>query len=195
MTREYVQRLRADAREQRRRRIIEAVFEAWEDAGFDGVSLQAVADRAGVSVKTVLRHFGSREELLASCAEVSVAREQGQREVSPGDLPAIVAALSGRYEEIADRSVRASDLEFRHPVIAEWVASVRHSHLQWLAESFAPWLPADGPVRQQRLMALFWATELRCWWALRHALGRSREDTDAVMLELLEALTAGWSKQ
>lgn len=193
MTRAYTQRSRAAAQEDRRADMIAATFAVWERVGFDGVTLQAVADGAGVSLKTVVRHFGTREGLLTACMRASVAREEAERDAPAGDVHAVVKVLADRYELIADRIVRNAEIEFRYPVMTAWVAAARKSHLDWLARAFTPWLPAEGPVREHRLMALYWATELRCWWTLRHALGQSREAAETVWLDLLLALVAAWS--
>lgn len=45
--------------------ILEATREVIGDAGFDGVTIAAVAKRAGVSRQTVYSIFGSREELVS----------------------------------------------------------------------------------------------------------------------------------
>lgn len=192
MTRPYQQRTRAAAQDDRRARMIQAVFAIGEAEGFEAVTLQSVADRAEVSLKTLVRHFGTKEELLRACMEVSTAREEGARQVPVGDVPAVAAVLAERYELIADRHVRRSHLEFMYPVMAEWLGRVRQSHMGWLGRAFAPWLPGDGAVRDHRLRQLFWATELRAWWALRHPLGCDRHEAEAVLRSNLEALVASW---
>jgi AcrR family transcriptional regulator len=48
-----------------RNRILEAAVECLSAVGFDGTTLSAVAERAGVSRPTVYRHFGSRERLVS----------------------------------------------------------------------------------------------------------------------------------
>lgn len=48
-----------------RESILEATREVIGDAGFDGVTIAAVAKRAGVSRQTVYSNFGTREELVS----------------------------------------------------------------------------------------------------------------------------------
>jgi len=48
-----------------RHAILEAVAQEIGDAGLDELSFRRVAERAGVSERTVYRHFPTREELLA----------------------------------------------------------------------------------------------------------------------------------
>ncbi|MGH3735622.1 MAG: TetR/AcrR family transcriptional regulator [Micromonosporaceae bacterium] len=63
-TRKYVQRLRADAAEQTRRRILDAVYERLRTAPAERVSLDQVARIAGVARSTVYLIFGSRAGLF-----------------------------------------------------------------------------------------------------------------------------------
>lgn len=173
--------------------MIQSAFDLWAEGGFEAVTLQGVADRSEVSLKTVVRHFGTKEGLFTACLAVSVAREEGAREVEPGDVAGVVAILAERYEALAETTVRNAEIEFRYPIMAEWVARSRASHAAWLARAFAPWLPAEGAERTRRLMALYWATEIRSWWAVRHAFGHDRPTAEAVMRTTLDALVAHWT--
>jgi AcrR family transcriptional regulator len=55
---------RAETIEDNRHRILDAAYELIADAGFHPVSLDAVADRAGVTRVTIYRHFGSKRGLF-----------------------------------------------------------------------------------------------------------------------------------
>ncbi|SFW78485.1 TetR/AcrR family transcriptional regulator [Amycolatopsis australiensis] len=63
-TRKYEQRLRADAAEETRRRILAAVYERLCQAPTEPVSIEQVAKMAGVSRSTVYLVFGSRAGLF-----------------------------------------------------------------------------------------------------------------------------------
>lgn len=63
--------LRVDA-ERNRVRIIEAAQAAFAEQGLD-VSLEAVADRAGVGIATLYRRFPGRDDLIAACFEHRLA--------------------------------------------------------------------------------------------------------------------------
>jgi AcrR family transcriptional regulator len=63
-TRKYEQRLRADAAEQTRRSILDAVYERLRQAPSTPVSVEQVARTAGVSRSTVYLVFGSRAGLF-----------------------------------------------------------------------------------------------------------------------------------
>jgi len=64
MTRRYEQRLRAEAAEETRRRILDAVYERLREAPTQRVSVDQVARTAGVARSTVYLIFGSRAGLF-----------------------------------------------------------------------------------------------------------------------------------
>ncbi len=64
MARKYEQRLRADAAEETRRRILDAAYEQLRDAPTEPVSVDRVARLAGVARSTVYVIFGSRAGLF-----------------------------------------------------------------------------------------------------------------------------------
>jgi AcrR family transcriptional regulator len=66
--RRYEQRLRAQAQEATRRRIVEAVVALHEEVGPAATTVSEVARRAGVSRPTVYSHFPGEEALFAACS-------------------------------------------------------------------------------------------------------------------------------
>lgn len=50
--------------DQKRRAIVEAAIDEFQARGFDGTSMDKIADRAKVSKRTVYNHFPSKEELF-----------------------------------------------------------------------------------------------------------------------------------
>jgi AcrR family transcriptional regulator len=67
-TRKYEQRLRAEAAEETRRRILDAVFERLRAAPSQPVSIDQIARMAGVARSTVYLIFGSRAGLFDALA-------------------------------------------------------------------------------------------------------------------------------
>ncbi|MCP2342787.1 TetR/AcrR family transcriptional regulator [Actinomadura rupiterrae] len=68
-TRRYEQRLRADAAEQTRRRILDALYERLRDAPGEPVSVERIAAMAQVSRSTVYLVFGTRAGLFDALAD------------------------------------------------------------------------------------------------------------------------------
>ncbi len=192
--RTYTQTTRRDQTQARRSQMIQAVFELIDRGSFAEVTLQGVADEAGVSLKTVTRHFGSKEQLLRQAMAEARETEEHDREVPCGDIDAVCSVLALRYEGMAEQIYRMGDVELTYEWLSEWVQMARTSHRDWLAEAFDPWLPARGREREDRLMCLFSATEIRSWWAVRHRFGYSAERTASIMKRQLEALTSQWER-
>jgi AcrR family transcriptional regulator len=68
-TRRYEQRLRAEAAEETRRRILDAVYERLREAPSHPVSVERIARMAGVARSTVYLIFGSRAGLFDALAQ------------------------------------------------------------------------------------------------------------------------------
>src|SRR5919202_4501274 len=81
--RAYRMGARAEAAEETRLRILDAVIGLHMERYYDQVSLEDVARRAGVTVQTVLRRFGSKDRLLDAATEVTRGRVAGQRDEAP----------------------------------------------------------------------------------------------------------------
>jgi AcrR family transcriptional regulator len=192
--RPYAQRARAESAAATARAILDAARELFFTSGYDSVTLQTVADRAGVALKTVLRRFGSKDALLLACAQHG-AEEHVAREAPPGDVPAIAHVLATRYEATAAAMRTVWPLEERSPQIAEAVGYARRAHQAWLGVAFAPHLPRRGAVRERRLAMLFAATELYVWDSLRRHLGLDVLRAEEVLRETLLALVARWRAQ
>jgi AcrR family transcriptional regulator len=94
--RKYDMSKRAAAVDATRRRIVEATMSLHDEQGIAATSWDQIAERAGVGVGTVYRHFPSYDELLPACGAPTLAR------LAPPD-PASVPAL---FEGAADMDER-----------------------------------------------------------------------------------------
>ena len=194
MTRTYRQSRRQEQVQERRRQIIWAVGALMVRGSFDDVTLQGVADEAGVSLKTVTRQFGTKEQLLQAAMDDARGDEESRRAVSTSDPAQVAQVLAARYDEMAEMIYRMGDAELRYDWLGEWVQMARESHLSWLEQTFARWLPESLPERRDRLMCLFAATEVRSWWAIRHRFDCDATTAERIMREHLEALTSTWER-
>lgn len=73
--------------EARRREIVFALWAVIHERGIEGVTYQAVAAEAGVSVGRVQHYFASREELVRAGAEAIVAFSESAFRDHSADLP------------------------------------------------------------------------------------------------------------
>src|SRR5215469_13505244 len=64
-------------------RILQAALELYEQAWLDQITLEQVAMRAGVTVQTVLRRFGSKEQLIAEAGRWAYVQTMRERDEAP----------------------------------------------------------------------------------------------------------------
>ena len=183
---------RARAAEETARRILDATLTLFKQRAYDHITLQDVADLAGVSLQTVLRRFGSKEGLIATLMEHDHGGFRTQRDqVPPGDLAAIVRVLVAQYEEYGDAIIRNLNLEERFPEVRAMLAYGRTAHREWVAQAFASFLPSPDADAYDRRLALFIAaTDVYLWKLLRRDHGLDAEETERAMRELLDSLIA-----
>jgi AcrR family transcriptional regulator len=189
--RTYRQTRRADATERTRETILDAAQELFRADPQLDPSLDAVAARSGVSTRTVIRQFGSKEGLLEAAIAAGVEATQTTRHAEPGDVEGAVRAIVGHYEAMGDDVMRWLALADRLPVVRRVTESGTESHLDWVEEVFAPDL--DGlprGERRARRAALATATDVYVWHLLRRREGLGREATRKEMLGLVEGARA-----
>jgi len=188
--RRYRMAARAQAAALTRQRILDVARDLFLRApSFDAVSLEQIAQQAGVALKTVQRRFGTKDQLLLECAQ----GERGERNITPGDIAGIAHVLATRYEATMDATLRYLAVEARVPAVAQLFAGARSGHWRWLEEAFAPYLPARrSRLQRQRVAELFAATEVHAWHSWRRRLGVSRDVAEKALTEMLEALVAHW---
>ena len=181
---------RAEAAARTARDILAATAALWRERPLDEITLAAIAERAGVSVRTVIRRFGSREGVVAACIEADaagIAAERGQ--VPAGDVEGALGVLLAHYERDGDAVVRTLSLEATVPEARAIAQAGRAEHREWCARVFAPHLPPPGhPEHGVRLDAFVAATDLYAWKLLRRDLGRSAQDTERAMGALVRGL-------
>jgi AcrR family transcriptional regulator len=194
--RPYQMESRADAVEKTREGIMRAAYELWLKEDYDDVSLERVADRAGVSKQTVIRQFGSKDRLAYATVDWQRPREEAARAVEPGDVPGAIEIVVDRYERMGDANVRVLELEHRVPAIRYLLEQGRESHRAWVERVFAPFLPKQrGAARRRRVMAFYAATEVMTWKLVRRDFRMSRKETRAVLLALVSGLVQDREKE
>ncbi|HYV66182.1 MAG TPA: helix-turn-helix domain-containing protein [Myxococcales bacterium] len=177
-------------------RIRDAATALFWERSYDEVSLEDVARRAGVSLPTVLRKFGSKDALFVACVRAFSERELVARTVSAGDVRGVARVLARQYEKLLPVWKRGLDVEGRIPAVADGMAQAREGHLAWLSEAFTPFLSRrPGKLRARQLAALFGATEIYLWWTWRTHLHLAPGEAEKTMFEVLDSLVRGWPPQ
>ena len=188
--RPYRMGARAEAAEETRRRIMDAVIGLHMERYYDQISLDDVAKRAGVTVQTVLRRFGSKDGLIDAASEVARERVVSQRSEAPvGDIVGAVENLVDHYEEWGESSLRLLAQEDRVPAFRKATDAGRALHYEWVERTFEPLLAERGGEDRRRLLAqLIAVCDVYFWKILSRDLGLSREQTALALREMILTL-------
>jgi AcrR family transcriptional regulator len=187
--------------ERNREAVVDAILELLREGnGQPGAA--EIADRAGVSLRSVFRHFDDLDTLHAVAVERHSALIAPLFEI---DLPSPApgtdhAALAGRIDALVRQ--RATLLEEMRPVrsvaerlrdrsapIAAGLARSRRFLRDQLRQVFAPELDAvDGTDRRELLDALEVVSSFAAWQHLRDDQGLSKARAAAAMDRAVRAL-------
>jgi AcrR family transcriptional regulator len=170
--------------------ILEAAVSLWKELSINEITLEKVAERAGVTVRTILRKYGSKEGLIEACAASDAPQIRKTRSKAPkGDVVAALKILLDNYEENGDASIRTLAVEGELPIAHKILNRARAYHRDWCAHVFEPYLPPlNTPEYEIRLLAFITATEFYLWKLLRRDLHKSYDETFAVFQSLSEGL-------
>jgi AcrR family transcriptional regulator len=194
-TRRYTQTTRALSAEATAQHIVDAFLERLMKQWFDEITLDLVAQDAGVTVQTVVRRFGGKEGLLASAVKTMGAQINGRRANPRGNVENAVDKLIEDYEQTGDAVVRLLALEPRHAALKEVLDFGRSEHRRWVSAAFEESLGALNEERRQcALDALIVVTDVYTWKLLRSDMKRSVESTAKAMRFLIEGTITQFSK-
>ena len=182
-TRTYTMTARAEAAEATRRRVIDAAISLVGERPFAEVTLDAVAEGAAVSVKTVLRQFGSRDGLMAAAMEIAMAETEDERRTPTGDPEAAVRVVVDHYEHRGRTALLMLAQESHDPMARVATDRGKTMHRDWVRDAFAPATDDDA-----LLDLLVVATDVYTWKLLRLDRGHSRALTETRMRDLVHAL-------
>lgn len=190
MSRPYKMTTRAAAAERTAQQLIAAMQSLFVERPFHELTLELVAERAGVTLQTLLRRFGSKSGLVAAAAADGLARVEAQRgEVSPGDTRGAIANLFDHYEAWADVSLRLLAQEDSIEEIAAITRRGRATHVAWVERVFA----ADLTLRRGRGRAilrgqLVAVCDVYVWKILRRDLALSRAEAERAVRGMVEGI-------
>ena len=183
-------RARAEAARATADRVLAVALSSFTERPYEDVSLEEVAEAAGVTKRTVLRRFGSKEALFVAATERAGAEVMRERDAAPvGDVAGAVTNLVEHYERWGTNRLRRLAQEDRIAVVAENVAAGRRYHWAWVERTFAPLLDGvAGAARKRQIAGLVALTDVYTWKLLRRDLGLSRGDTERTLVELISKL-------
>jgi AcrR family transcriptional regulator len=190
-TRGYTMTTRAKAVEATRERILRASFDLHRERLVTDFALGDIADRAGVSVQTVLRQFGSRDRLVDATFDYARELVVEERKAPAGDVPAAIRAIVDHYEYTGDGVLVLLAQESTQDFVRRITDMGRVTHRDWVEEVFGPLLADRSPDDRDALVDLLVvATDVYTWKLLRRDRGLSRAHTESRMTHLASALLA-----
>jgi AcrR family transcriptional regulator len=189
---------RVDGRNARRSRNSEAVLDAVNALFTEGnlaPSVEDVAARSGVSLRSVYRYFEDSDALLRAAIERRVALLADLfelRDIGVGRFDARVDRFVEHRLDLYARlapSVRAALLRAQHtPLIAQQIERRRRELLDQTRVQFAPELTALGPDRAP--LALACVDALCQFESLEHLRVRLRWSKSRTRAALVQGITA-----
>ncbi len=189
--REYHQDARAHSAKANERAVLDAAVGRLRSARrVADVTLEDIASDAGVTVRTILRQYGSKDGIMEA-AFLEVGRQiEASRPVSePGDVEGALKSLLTQYEAEGDLNARVVAEEHEIPVLHRLLEFARKSHRKWLAHAFGPLVEhLRDDQRQQRITALYAATEVQLWKVLRRDLHQSPQQTAEIFHQLVRGV-------
>lgn len=181
---------RAGAAAETAQAILTATIDLYWQLPIEDVTLAMIAERAGVTVQTVIRKFGNRDDVFTAAAEMARDQVESQRTVPSGaDLATIVEILVDHYEIYGDNVMKMLSEESRLPVIAEIAKHGREVHRSWCDDTFSAEIAATRGAQRRRLRAQLVAVcDVYTWKLLRRDSGFSRKETEIAIAEMIAAL-------
>lgn len=186
--RAYDMTTRAAASAATRSAIVQAALDVFEAERSFQVSLGAVAERAGVTVRTVQRHFGSRDELIDAAWSEAYRQVLRERTPPPADPVAALEVLVAHYERRGEVVLGVLAEEDDDPRARRMNDAGRLGHRAWVDEVFADRLPAPGPERTSLIDVLVVATDVYAWKLLRLDRGLPADEVRARMTFMTDAI-------
>jgi AcrR family transcriptional regulator len=189
-TRNYNMELRATKAAHTEKRILEAAQELWLELPYHEITLEKVAERACVTVRTILRKFESKEGLFVAGIEQAESISILSRNEDPSKpISETLKSLIDEYEQMGDASIRTIMSSESVPIAEKILEKARIIHKTWCENIFAAYLPKKKSANYSvRLHSFVAATEFYLWKLLRRDIGLSQEETLNVFDNMIEGL-------
>jgi AcrR family transcriptional regulator len=188
--RTYELKRRAERQEETRRRIVAAAIELHTTLGPSRTTVQAIAERAGVTRPTVYAHFPDERSLFEACsghvrATVPPPDPTAWRAIAdPGErLRAALRDLYRYYERLEPLLANIERDVAGMPVVAE-LNAYRVRYLEEVRDLVLAAWPGRSKARHRSVAH---ALEFGTWRSLVRRQGCTNEDAVALMLAFVSA--------
>lgn len=177
--------------ERNRDAIVEALLELFEQGHLSPTSRE-IAERAGVSLRTVFQHFDDMEALCAAVSQRQIDRIWSHLELLPGcdepldvRLDGFVAQRAQLFETITSPRRAAAKALDASPALMRGLARSEAFLRRQVTETFAPELAAADP---DRIAAADFVSSWEAWDGLRRSSRHSVDSASRIMRRLLLSL-------
>jgi AcrR family transcriptional regulator len=193
--RTYALKRRAERQEETRRQIVAAAVELHTTLGPSRTTVQAIAEKAGVTRPTVYAHFPDIRSLFAACSghvRATVPPPDPSRwhsTADPGErLASALGDLYGYYERLEPLLENLERDVVAMPVVAEMNAYRTH-YLAEVRDLLLRSWAARGGTRARLRQAIGHALEFRTWQSLVRRQGCTPDEAVQLMVALARATT------
>jgi AcrR family transcriptional regulator len=172
-----------------KQRICDCAIELYCSRAIEDFTLEEVAARAATTVQTILRDFGSKDELIYAALDRMARGGVFLKPTPPGDAAAAVTAFFEIYESIGDMVMRRLNEEMRRPALKPVLDEGRKHHRLGVEAAFAPHLALLSAAPRARLLAaLTVLTDVYVWKLVRRDMGFSRTASEAIVLQMINGV-------
>jgi len=187
MTRTYDMSRRSQKAEETSQKIISATEWLLTEKSLEETSLNNIAQKANVTVQTVIRHMKSRDGCLHALVDRVSSRIKKQRgSTEPGNIPDNIESLIGHYEQEGKLVLNILAQEHKGDSFASnFTKEGRAYHRKWVGRCFGPHIPGKSSEVIDGIVA---ATDVYTWKLLRLDLGRSRDMTKKIILNMVKKI-------
>ena len=190
--RPYLMTTRSAKAEETKARIRQAAARLYQESPIDAFTYDEVARLAGVAVRTVLRAYPSKDELVLAALFEMAPSGMTVRPSPPGDIAAATAVKFDIYETVGDLVMRQLDDERRLPALKPILDEGRDNHQKSVKMMFAPQLGRlRGAARKDLLTMLVVLTDIYVWKLLRRDMGYSRPKAEAIVRQMIAGVIEG----
>lgn len=141
--------------------LIQAAWELFERDGFDATTMSAIAERAGISRRTLFNHVSGKEALLFPGIEDYMSEFTARLITRPRDEPILNAMMAVvREQQISPNTNHLTDLNGPNVkqarLRAESVAYIKELSERWMNRAVLEWLgdTADNRIKAGIVSAL-----------------------------------------
>jgi AcrR family transcriptional regulator len=191
--RPYIQKKRAESRDETTTRIVDATMQLHEELGPRAATISAIAERAGVQRLTVYRHFADETALFEACTSRWLSLNpppdpaQWQAEKDMHRRAQIALGALYAYYRATQRMWTVSHRDEADVPGLQGPMAAFHAYTEQLADSLSDGWRGAARVRTQRRATLRHAVRFPTWASLaREGLGDA--EATALVLRWLDGI-------